>query len=207
MSFTAPMSGRRKLLVIAVGIGLILFGAASLWQNKESDPRFARVLVLDARTGKTLHEGTLDAPSAVVTFLANGRVAVATLKHCSQRDVCARISVLDAALKRVIRTREVDPYIVQRLDARLLHMRFEPGAWSDPPKEDGHTTTYPLGSGTLVLSGPAEDMLGRRTNIAAYDAAGHRLWRRHLGAMGGADFHAGRLVLAVMGDHDESLAE
>ena len=88
------MSGRRKLLVVVVGIVLILFGAATLWRGKHSDPRFARVLLLDPRTGKTLHEQAVDGGYAVAELLADGRIAVGTYDTCPG-DANASIKMLD----------------------------------------------------------------------------------------------------------------
>jgi hypothetical protein len=193
VSFTAPMSGRRKLLVVVVGIVLILFGAATLWQGNKTDPRYARVLLLDPRTGETLQEATMNAGYAVAALLAGGRVAVGTLDSCPDQKG-GHIFVLDGSLQRVIRSRAVNPCVVAKLDRRSLRARFE----NDPGPRSLEDTVR-LGSGKIVQT---REQGGLRwiTRMAAYDANGKLLWKRDsLGRMGAVDVRDGRVVVPVFG--------
>jgi hypothetical protein len=199
MNWTAPMSRRRKLLVVAVGVGLILFGAVSLWQSdRRSNSRFARVLLLDPRTGKTLHEQTMNAGYAVAALLADGRVAVGTLDSCPDHKG-GHIVVLDASLQRVIRSRAVNPCLVAKLDPRTLRARFEPDPGPLFLEDTSLRYTVRLGSGKIVQSHD-QGGLYELTRMAAYDANGKLLWKRNsLGRIGAVDVRGNRVLVPVYG--------
>ena len=80
---------------------MLLFGAATLWQSGRPEDRYAHVLLLDPKTGKTLQRQILDGGYAVPALLSGGRVAVATLDSCPDGKG-GSITVFDATLERVV---------------------------------------------------------------------------------------------------------
>jgi hypothetical protein len=202
VSFTAPMSRRRKVLVTVVGVALILFGAATLWQSNDGGvPRYARVLLLDPATGKTVREWRADGGYAVVALLAGGRVAVATLDSCPDGKG-GHVTVLDRSLQRVISRRALAPCIVARIDPPGLRSRLgEDVPALRPDYGGGSDVTVHLGGGKVVETYTTQaDGSGWLTAITAFDASGRPGWKLSgLGHLGIADARGGRLVVPVFG--------
>jgi hypothetical protein len=200
VSFTAPMSRRRKVLVTVVGIGLILFGAATLWQGNDGGvPRYARVLLLDPATGKTLHERKLDAGYAIAALLSGGRVAVATEDSCpDQRG--GRITVFAASLTRVLSTRTVYPCTVAQFNVDSLRTRFQPDR-GPLPRYAEDAVTVRLGAGKIVETySHGSDGAVWLSAMAAFDGSGRPLWQRSdLGHIGVVDVRDGRVLVPVLG--------
>ena len=201
MNWTSPMSGRRKILVVVVGIALILFGAASLWQSNETDPRYARVLLLDPRTGETLHEQTVDGGYAVAALLTGGRVAVATMDSCLTPQKGGSVGVLDATLENVKSSRAIDPCTVARIGVADLRERFGETVDGPRPRETGSDYRVPFGRGEIVEGRDAQDSLRRSNSLTAYDADGRLLWKRASfgGWLGEVDVRANRISVPVFG--------
>jgi hypothetical protein len=190
---------RRRVAFSAIAAVALLVGAAALWQDGQPSSRNAHVLLLDPRTGRTLHEQITDGGYAVVALLRGGWVAVGTMDSCLKPQQGGRIAVFDAQLAHVISTTAVDPCVVARLDNRLLRMRFEPGNSARNWRQGPGTVTVPLGRGKLVeYQKPAG--LRPLIRIAAFDADGRMLWQRSdLGEIGLADVRDGRLLLSTEG--------
>jgi hypothetical protein len=187
---------------IAAGVVLpvaLLLAAATAWQGGHSDPRFARVLLLDPRSGKTLHEQTMDAGYAVTALLRRGRVAVATLDSCPDGKG-GLITVLDAALQRAISSRRVNPCVVARIDPAGLRQRFEASTVKRAEYRGGRDVTVRLGRGRLVETYRRESGRSWLNRITAYSESGQILWQRDdLGRIGIADVRGGRVVVPVFG--------
>jgi hypothetical protein len=196
MTFTAPMTRRRKILVLVVGVGLVLFGAASLWQSGRA-AKHAHMLLLDPQTGETLHDAVLDGGYALPALLADGRVAVATLDSCPDGKG-GSITVFDATLKHVVSRRSYPPCGVARLDPGGLRKLVGEAAGAP------FGTTIRLGQGRLlVMSVDGNDALGRpNRRVTVYDDAGDTLWTRDAfdGRLGVMDARGGRIAVTAFGD-------
>jgi hypothetical protein len=194
------VSRRLQLTIAVIGVLGFLIGAATLWQRAETDPRYARVLLLDPRTGETLHEQVLDGGYAVAALLSGGRVAVGTLDSCpDQRG--GTILVLAATLERVISSRAVNPCVVARLDTRTLRLRFESDAGMHFIDNAPDHYTVRLGSGRIVQTYDGVDGGNWLARMTAYDANGKQLWKRNsLGRIGAVDVRDGRVVVPVFGE-------
>jgi hypothetical protein len=192
---------RRGWIALAVILPVaLLLAAATVWQGGHSDPRFARVLLLDPRTGKTLHAQTMEGGYAVTALLDRGRVAVATLDSCPDGKG-GLIAVLDASLQRVIASRRVNPCVVARIDPAGLRARFGESVPNGTDYRDGRDVTVRLGRGKLVETYGQENGLYWLNRITAYSESGQMLWqRRDLGRIGVADVRDGRLVVPVFGE-------
>ena len=190
---------RRRVTLALIAVVALLIGAATLWQDAQPSSRNAYVLLLDPRSGKTLHKQLMDGGYAVAALLRGGRVAVGTMDSCLQPQQGGRITVFDATLAHVISTTAEDPCVVARLDNRLLRMRFDPADSRRNWHEGPTTVTVALPHGKLV---EYEKPSGSHsmTRIAAFDAAGRVLWQRSdLGVLGLADVRDGRLLITTEG--------
>jgi hypothetical protein len=193
------VSRRRKIVLTVLAPVVLLFGAASLWQSGRPDNRYAHVLLLDPKTGDTLHRQIVDGGYAVAALLARGRVAVATADSCPDGKG-GSITVFDATLQHVIRKRSIPPCTVARLDAGGLRklLAEEPG----PPAEYGRTMTVELGAGKVVESADESASLGLLNRLTAYDRAGGTVWTRadFGGHLGGVDARDGRIAVTALGE-------
>jgi hypothetical protein len=196
------VSRRRKIVLSVLGVVVLLFGAASLWQSGQTDQRFARILLLDPTTGETLHQQTMDGGYAVVALLRGGRIAVATMTSCVPPPKGGAITVLDATLQRVVSSRSIAPCAVELLDPALLAKRFgDAGA----PVTRGMTTggyAVDYSGGRLLEAADKSDPNGRSSSVVAYDADGRVRWKRsNLGGwLGPADVRNGRIAVPVLGE-------
>jgi hypothetical protein len=194
------MSRRRKLVLSVLGVVALLFGAASLWQSGQPDDRYAHVLLLDPKTGETLHRQILDGGYAFPALLSGGRVAVATLDSCPDGKG-GSVTVFDATLEHVLQHRSLAPCAVARLDAVGLRKLVGDGA-GPAPVFDEKTMTFGLGDGKVVYSADKGASLGLSNRLTAYDAAGRTLWTRASfgGQLGALDARGGRLAVATTGE-------
>lgn len=192
---------RRRWLLAALFLPVaLLLGAATLWQGRHTDPRFARVLLLDPRTGKTLHEQTLDGGYAVVALLSGDRVAVATLDSCPDGRG-GSLLVLDANLEHVVSSRSIDPCTVARIDPAGLRNRFERSRVPPPDSHGGRNVTVHLGRGRIVETYEQTSGLFWLNALTAYDESGRVLWKRDtLGRIGLVDVRNNRIALPVFGE-------
>jgi hypothetical protein len=192
---------RRRWLLVALFLPVaLLLGAATLWQSDQVDPRYARVLLLDPRTGKTLHAQVVDGGYAVVALLTGGRVAVATLDSCPQGKG-GSLLVLDASLEHVLSTRSMNPCTVARIDPPGLRARFEKSQLPAPDYNGGRDLTVRLGRGKIVETYDQKSGLFWFSALTAYDASGRVLWKRDsLGRIGVVDVRDGRAVVPVFGE-------
>lgn len=194
------MSRRRWLLAALFAPVVLLLGAATLWQGKHSDPRYARVLLLDPRTGKTLHEQVVDGGYAVVALLKGGRVAVATLDSCPTARG-GSLLVLDATLEHVISSRSLEPCTVARIDPPGLRARFEKSGLPAPDYNGGRDVTVLLGRGKIVETYKQTNGAFWLSAMTAYDESGRVLWKRDaLGRLGVVDVRNNRIAVPVFGE-------
>ena len=198
------MSGRRTLVVTAIAVVVLLFGAATLWQSGRPEDRYAHVLLLDPRTGETLHRQILDGGYAVPALLSGGRVAVATLDSCPDGKG-GSVTVFDETLERVLQTRELAPCTVARLSSGGLRKLLgdSPGA---APVATSSATTQTLAGGTLVQD--ADGIVPLALNrLTAYDASGRVVWKRTSfdNPIGAADARDGRVAVAEQGEFTPGL--
>jgi hypothetical protein len=173
----------RNAFLLALLLAAIALAAVGLAKGlNQSPPRYARILVLDARTGKTLHEYTAGGGYAVVALLRRGRVAVASMDDCINGGG-GSIVVLDAQLARARRISSPGGCAVARMNPSDLRDAAEPRR---APPEDG-------------LAGGAVDQFAG-SQLVARDAAGKVLWKRGLGrALGVIDTRDGRTVVPELG--------
>jgi hypothetical protein len=195
------VSRRRKVALSLVAVVALLFGAATLWQSAEPDPRYARILVLDPRTGETVHEQVVDGGYAVVALLSGGRVAVATMDSCLAPQKGGTLTVLDATLQRVVRSDAMPPCTVARIGVAGLRMRFGEVARGPAPTETGSGYRVEFSRGAIVEGSDAQDSLRRSNSLSAYDSAGRLLWRRASfgGWLGAVDARDGRIAVPIQG--------
>jgi hypothetical protein len=197
------VSARRKIALGVVGVVGLLILAATFWDPPEVGAGDGRVLVLDPRTGKTLHERTFAGGWIVAALLADGRVAVAHEDSCPDREGGA-LGTWNATLAEQLSKRALDPCIVARLDPRTLRMRLgETGTGLGPTYLGSRGVSVPLDHGKivehLVHRGP-ESWYG---GLTAYDGAGTVIWKRefpgkHLGLV---DARNGAVILPVAGEY------
>jgi hypothetical protein len=194
------MSHRRRVVLSVLGVVVLLFGAASLWQSGRPDDRYAHVLLLDPKTGETLYRQILDGGYAVPALLPGGRLAVATLDSCPDGRG-GSITVFDATLEHVLRHRSLAPCAVARLDAVGLR-KLAGAAPANSAALDKKFERFRLGSGTMVWSADKGIALGLRNRLTAYDAAGRKLWTRASfgGHLGPLDARDGRLAVVTTGE-------
>lgn len=197
------MSPRRGLLLAAALSVLAVASGLALWLVRGGDHN-ARVLLLDARTGATLREHAVDGGYAVVAFLRDGRVAVASLNSCPDGRG-GRITVLDATLDHVVSTRSAAPCIVARLGSRDLRARFESSRGPTQDYDGGRDVIVPLVAGKLVETYKETPTGGFWLHaMTAYDAAGRVIWRRSFGQrIGVADVRGARVVVPLFGQFTE----
>jgi hypothetical protein len=194
------MTRQRKILVTVIGIGMVLFGVGSVWLESTSDSRHARVLLLDPRTGKTLHQHSLPGGYAIADLLSGGRVAVASENGCPDSRG-AWITVLDASLEHVISEHPVNPCMVARLNIGDLRKRFGELAGTLPDYNGSQNVIVGLGAGKLVETSTQANGGSWLSGMTAFDASGRVLWTRgSLGRLGVADVRDGRIVIPVYGE-------
>lgn len=198
------MSRRRKLVVTAIAAVVLLFGAATLWQSGRPEDRYAHVLLLDPKSGDTLHRQILDGGYAVPALLSGGRVAVATLDSCPDGKG-GSVTVFDATLERVLETRRLAPCAVARLSSGSLRelLGDPPGR---PPVATSSATTQRFAGGKLVQD--ADGIVPLALNrLTAYDASGRVVWRRTSfgNPIGTADARDGRVAVAEQGEFTPGL--
>jgi hypothetical protein len=191
-----------RLIVVAGAAILILVGAFRLWQDEHPAGRGdGRLLVLDARTGRTLHERSFSGGWIVAAVLTGGRVAVADLDSCPD-GVGGQLSVWDASLERKLSGHAAPACEVSRLDPASLRRRMGDETAGLGPDFNRGIVTIPLGQGKIVQTesertDPSGTWLTRAT---AYDAGGRVLWRRSGRILGIADARAGQVLLPIQGD-------
>jgi hypothetical protein len=175
------MSPRTALLLAALLAAIGLAAVGLVTGLRQSPPRDARILVLDARTGKTL--GGYDARGgyAVTALLRDGRVAVAAMDDCSGGG--GSIVVLDAALAHAKLIASPSGCAVARMNPDDVRAVAEPRR---SPPESG-------------LAGGAVDQL-ESAQLVARDAVGKPLWKRSFGRpLGLIDTRDGRTVVPELG--------
>ena len=193
------MSRRRATLALIAAVALLI-GAATLWQDAKSGSRHARILMLDPRTGATLHEHSLPGGYAIADLLARGRVAVASENGCPDSRG-GWISVFDASLQHLISQHPADPCMVARLNVGDLRKQFEGSPGTLPDYNGGRDVTVRLGAGKIVETSTHANGGDWLSALTAYDASGRVLWRRgSLGSIGVVDVRDGRVVVPVFGE-------
>lgn len=193
------MSNGRRLVLLGAFAAILLGGVAVLRQRAGGDGR-GHILMLDPRTGATLHEHVLPGGYALAEILAAGRVAVASENGCPDHRG-AWITVFDASLQRVISQRPADPCAVARLNIGDLRMQFEHERGALPDYDGAKDVIVRLGAGKIVESYSHSSIGTFLSRLTAYDRAGHKLWSRGpLGEIGVADVRDGRVVVPVYGD-------
>jgi hypothetical protein len=193
------MSRRRRIAFSVIAAVALLIGAAALWQDGQPSSRNARVLMLDPRTGTTLHQQLMDGGYAVVALLRGGRVAVATLDSCPDGRG-GSLTVLDGTLQRVVSHRSLPPCTVARIDAAGLRADAGDNAGLPRPAEGRSGLTVAFGRGKLVEAiEPGGQWFD---SLAAYDASGRLLWKRTSfgGHPGAVDVRDGRIAISVLGE-------
>ncbi|MDP9256053.1 MAG: hypothetical protein M3Q31_05800 [Actinomycetota bacterium] len=191
----------RFALSLAV-TALVVAGVGLVWNHSRArhDDGHARILLLDPRTGTTLHEHSVPADYAIAELLAGDRVAVASENGCPDSRG-ARITVLDASLQHVISERSVNPCMVARLNVGDLRKRFGQSSGTLPDYNGGHDVTVRLGAGKIVETYAHPNGLFWLTEMTAYDASGRVLWKRgSLGRIGVVDVRNGRVMVPVFGE-------
>jgi hypothetical protein len=195
------VSPRRGLLLVAAALAVV--DGLAFWLVRGDDHN-ARVLLLDARTGATLREHAVDGGYAVVAFLHDGRVAVASLNSCPDGRG-GRITVLDATLGHVVSARPVAPCVVAKLGSPDLRARFESTRGPTQAYDGGRDVIVPLAAGKLVETYKETTTGGFWLHaMTAYDAAGTAIWHRSFGQrIGVADVRGARVVVPVFGQFTE----
>ena len=185
-----------KLSLIVVAVLAVL-----VWNHSKPGGHNARILLLDPRTGATLHEHSVPGGYAVAELLGGGRIAVASEDGCPDSRG-AWITLLDDSLQHVLRQRSVNPCMVARLNFGGLRKRFGQSAGTPPNYNGSHDVTVRLGAGKIVETyARADDGTTWLNELTAYDASGRVLWKRGLlGRIGVTDVRDGRVVLPLYGD-------
>jgi hypothetical protein len=188
-----------RLALVAAFAALLVGGVAVLRQSGRGDGR-GHILMLDPRTGATLHEHVLPGGYAIAEILARGRVAVASENGCPDSRG-AWITVFDASLQRVISQRPADPCAVAKLNIGDLRMQLEHARGTLPDYDGAKDVIVRLGAGKIVETYAHSSIGVFLSGLTAYDGAGHKLWSRGpLGEIGVVDIREGRLVVPVFGD-------
>ncbi len=165
------VSRRRKILLAAFAWIALLFGAATLWQSGRPEDRYAHVLLLDPKTGKTLHGRSSTAATRVAALLSGGRVAVATLDSCPDGKG-GSLTVFDATLERVVphrAARALRRGAPRPGRAAGAARRAPPGP---APSTSNTTSGHARRTGKLVESADEDVALGLVNRLTPYDAAG-----------------------------------
>jgi hypothetical protein len=186
------VSRRRKIAFSVIGAIALLIGAATLWQSGRPEDRYAHVLLLDPKTGETVHRQILDGGYAIAALLPRGRVAVATMDSCLDGQG-GSITVFDATLEHVLSTRSYAPCGVARLDSGGLRKLL--GVKSGP----AFGSTIKLGEGRLFVQ--SADKGSALNRLTVYDAAGETIWTRTSfgGPLGSKDARDGRIAITSLG--------
>jgi hypothetical protein len=195
------VSGRRKLAFGVILIVALLLLAATFWSPPGTGAGEGRVLVLDARTGKTLHERTFSGGWVVAALLRDGRIAVAHEDSCPDGEGGAT-SIWNATLERRLSGGPLDPCAVAKLDPRSLRARYgERSADLGPTFLEGIGVSAPLGAGRIVETLETKGPESWYTALTAVDAKGERLWRRSFGGrrLGVVDARDGTVIVPVTG--------
>jgi hypothetical protein len=176
------MTVRTGLLLVVLLAAIALAAVGLVKGLRQSRPRYARILVLDAHSGKTLHGYDARGGYAVAALLRDGRVAVAAMDDCIDGGG-GSIVVLDAALEHAKLISSPSGCAVARMNPGDVRAVVEPRR---APAEDG-------------LAGGVIDQLAS-SQLSARDAAGKTLWKRAFGrALGVIDTRDGRTVVPELG--------
>jgi hypothetical protein len=199
------VSRRRKIALGLVGVIGLLILAATFWDPPEVGAGDGHLLVLDPRTGRTLHDRAFAGGWIVAALLSDGRIAVAHEDSCQDHEGGA-LGTWNATLARQLGKRALDPCTIARLDPRGLRKRMgETGVGLGPAYLKGRPggVSVPLDHGKivehLVHRGP-ETWYG---GLTAYDGAGNVVWKRefpgkHLGIV---DARSGVVTVPVAGKY------
>ena len=197
------MSRRSKILLSLLTVVALLILGATFWDPPRTGSGEGRLLVLDARTGRTLHERSFAGGWVVASLLSGGRIAVGHVDSCPDGEGGA-ISVWNGTLERRLGGGPVDPCTVARLDPGTLRKRFgESSAGLGPMFLDQIGVSAPLGDGRVVETLETQNGASWYTALTAVDADGEPLWRRsfdgeHLGVVDARD---GQVIVPVSGEY------
>jgi hypothetical protein len=192
-------SATRLALAAALG-AVVVAGVAVLRQSSGGGDGRGRVLMLDPRTGATLHDHALPGGYAIAEILARGRVAVASENGCPDHRG-AWITVFDPSLQRVISEHSADPCAVAKLNVGDLRMQFEHSRGALPDYDGSKDVIVRTSAGRIVETYAHSNGGTWLSALTAYDAAGHILWKRGtFGQIGVVDVRGGHVILPVYGD-------
>jgi hypothetical protein len=193
------VSARRRRLLVAVTLAAAVIAGWAAFRHFGGEDVGGRVLMLDPRTGATLHQHSAPGGYAIAELLAGGRVAVASENGCPDAQG-AWIRMFDESLRHVISERRVDPCMVARLNVGDLRARFEKSRGTLPDYNGGRNVIVRMGAGKIVETYAHANGLNWLAAMTAYDAAGHVVWTRgSLGRIGVVDARDGRVIVPVFG--------